>query len=204
MEQLQFHMDSHTWFLQDQWMLLQFSMRMFRKLMDLEIRIHSKSFYRQFIIRQKYVMNLRKQICKLGSCLTIHITHKLVKVIMQFSWMAYPDLRLTTYLHQTHGRLQRLCYRQIYMIVSHWVLQLTILQIMQCLQEFNGSCLYHWFHKYLWYKMMNYGIIIHFHKCQKKLYWQLEMHHWQNWSVVYILENQIIWMDFKVLVPWIH
>lgn len=173
-------MDNHIWSLRAPWMLVQFSMKPSQRLMDLEITMNLKSFYRQFIIRQKYVMNLQNQICKLGSCLTIHITHKLVKVIMQFSWMAYPDLRLTTYLHQTHGRLQRLYYQQIYMIVSHWALQLTIQRITQYQQECNGSCLYHWFHKYLWYKMTNYGIIIHSHKCLRKSYWLLEMRHLLN------------------------
>ena len=163
-------MVNHTWFLLDQWMWGQFLMKMLQKLMDLEITIHSKNFCRQFIIKLKYVTSLQNQICKLGSCLTIHIIHLLVKVIMLFWLMVFQGQRLTQYLHQTPGRLERLYYRKIYMIVSHWVLQLTIPQIMQCLQEYNGSYLYHWFHKYLWYKMMNYGIITHSRKCPKRLF----------------------------------
>lgn len=176
----QYHMVNHIWSPQDQWTLVQFLMKTYQKLMDLEIIIHLKNFYKQFIIRLKYVTNLRKQICKLGSFQTIHIIHLQVKVIMQFLWTEYQEVRLTQYLHRQHGRLERLWQQQIYTTVSHWELQLTILQIMQCLQEYNGSYPYNWFHKYLWYKMMNCGIITRSHKCLRRSYWLLEMHHLQN------------------------
>lgn len=180
MERLQFHTVNHTWFLRGQWMLVLFSMKQSQRLTDLEITMNLKSFYRQFIIRLKYVMNLQNQICRLGSCPIIHIIHSLARGIMQFLSMASQEAKLTKYFHHQHGRLQSLYHRQIYMIVSHWVLQLTIQPTMPCLQEYNGSCRYHWFRKYLWYKMMNYGTTIHSHKCLRRSFWLLEMHHLLN------------------------